>query len=65
MAEKQIAKSNPKKAPYIAPTIRTFDVSELPEKWINALRSTGQLRLPALEEIEARQSKAKAALENG
>jgi hypothetical protein len=35
MDKKQIAKVP---APYVTPTIRTLDISELPEKWINALR---------------------------
>jgi hypothetical protein len=59
MAEK-IANSNSKKSPYVKPAIRTFDVSELPEEWINALRSSAQLQVP--EEIKTGRNKAKAAV---
>jgi hypothetical protein len=47
MAKQQIAKTEPQKASYVTPTIRTLDISELPEKWINALRIKARLRIHA------------------
>jgi hypothetical protein len=59
MDKQQIANLQPQKAPYLKPTIRALDVSELPEEWVNALRNSAQLPVP--EEIDRRQSKTKAA----
>ena len=60
MAEEKTPKSESQKAPYEKPTIRTLDVSELPEEWVNALRNSAQVPVP--EEIDRRQSKTKAAV---
>jgi hypothetical protein len=62
MAEQHIAKTEPQKAIYVTPTIRTLDISELPEKRINALRIKARLRVQSPRAASANQSMPKKNL---